>query len=154
MTSIDATHCRALALRPAHARLSRRVHALAVDVLVHGSTLIALMSLLDLLRERHEFVGGAFAAWLGFALLYEPVLVARWGGTLGHAVAHLRVVDLETGGNPDAAHAFARFWLKAGSGPVALAFMALTRRPQAWHDLAAGTYVGERELLANRRRDG
>ena len=53
-----------------------------------------------------------------------------------------------------ATHAFARFWLKATSGPIALVFMAVTRRPQALHDLAAGTYVGERKLLTNRRRDG
>lgn len=154
MTSIDATDAdRSLAALPASARFSRRIQALAVDILVHGTTLIALMSLLELMREHREFIGGAFAGWLGFTLLYEPVLVSRRGATLGHALAHLRVVDLETGGNPDAGHAFARFWLKATSGLITLVFMAVTRRHQALHDLAAGTYVGERELLTNRGRD-
>jgi uncharacterized RDD family membrane protein YckC len=154
MTSIDVAPVDpALAAPPAYARISRRIQAVAVDALVHGTTLIALMSLLELLREHREFIGGAFAGWLGFALLYEPVLVSRRGATLGHSLAHLRVVDLKTGGNPDATHAFARFWLKATSGLIALLFMAVTRRPQALHDLAAGTYVGERELLTNRRRD-
>jgi hypothetical protein len=40
---------------------------------------------------RHlNLIGGAFAGWLGFALLYEPVLVYRRGATLGPLLAHLR----------------------------------------------------------------
>jgi uncharacterized RDD family membrane protein YckC len=155
MTSIEATRAdHTLAAPLAYARFSRRFQAVAVDALVHGTTLIGLMSLLELLREHREFIGGAFAGWLGFTLLYEPLLVSRRGATLGHTLARLRVVDLETGGNPDVTHAFARFWLKVTSGLIALVVMAVTRRPQALHDLAAGTYVGERGLLTKRRRDG
>jgi len=153
MTTIDATHTdAALAAPPAYARFSRRIQALAIDVLVHGTTLITLMSLLDLLRGHRPAIGAAFAAWIGFALCYEPVLVSWRGATLGHTVAHLRVVDLETGGNPDAARAFARFWLKATSGVVACLFMVVTRRHQALPDLAVGTRVEERELLSDRSR--
>lgn len=125
-----------------------------MDILVQGTLLIGLMSLLELLPERREIVGGAFAGWLGFFLLYEPVLVSWRGGTLGHALARLRVVDLATGGNPGATSAFTRSWLKATSGPAGVLFMVLTRRPQALHDLAAGTYVGEREILNEGSRDG
>jgi uncharacterized RDD family membrane protein YckC len=154
MTTIEATPAdHALGARPAHARFSRRIQAVAVDILVQGTMLIALMTLLEVLRERRDLVGGAFAGWLGFALLYEPVLVSWRGATLGHALARLRVVDLETGGHPDATRAFARSWLKATSGPLALLVMAVTGWPQALHDLAAGTYVGEQETN-DRRRDG
>jgi uncharacterized RDD family membrane protein YckC len=155
LTTSQLTHAgRALPVPPAHARFSRRIQALAVDVLVHGTALIALMSVLEVVREHREFIGAAVAGWLGFALLYEPVLVSRRGATLGHTLARLRVVDLETGGNPDPTRAFARFWLKATSGMIALLFMAVTRRPQALHDLAAGTYVGETGPIDHRRRDG
>jgi uncharacterized RDD family membrane protein YckC len=134
----------AVALAPAHARLARRIQAAAIDVLVHGATLIVLMSLLELLvHGQRPVTGAAFVVWLGFALLYEPVLVWRRGATLGHAVVGLRVLDLETGGSPSAARAFARFWLKATAGTLGAAVIALTGRPHALHDLAVGTCVEE-----------
>ncbi len=135
----------ALAEPRAYARSSRRIQALAIDVLLHGTTLIALMSLLDLLGGQVPAAGAALGGWLGFTLFYEPVLVAWRGATLGHALSHLRVVDLESGRQPDLAHALIRFWLKATSGLVAFGFMAVTRRRQALHDLVAGTCVEERE---------
>lgn len=144
MTTVSATEATtALAGAPAQARISRRVQAAAIDVLVQGTSLVALMSLLELLPGHHPATGVAFAGWLGFALLYEPVLVACGGATLGHRVARLRVVDLATGGHPDVASAFARFWLKATAGAIACLAMALIPRHRALHDLAVGTSVQE-----------
>ena len=145
MTTINLSHTDAAMAAPAPARFSRRVQAAAIDVLVHGASLIALMSLLELMHGHRHMTGAAFAAWIGFALSYEPVLVSRRGATLGHALSHLRVVDLETGARPDAGSAFARFWLKATSGILGLALMAVTGRPHALHDLAVGTIVQETE---------
>jgi uncharacterized RDD family membrane protein YckC len=144
MTTVSVTQSDVpVVAAPAHARCCRRIQAAAIDVLVHGASLIALMSLLELRHGHRPMTGAAFAAWLGFVLLYEPVLVSRRGATLGHMLAGLRVVDLETGGHPEPARAFARFWLKASSGALAFLVMALTGRPQALHDLAAGTFVEE-----------
>lgn len=123
------------------APFSRRIQAVAIDILVQGTTLVGLMSLLEMSRGHHLGTGVAFAGWLGFALLYEPVLVSRRGATLGHSMARLRVVDLATGGHPDAASALARFWLKATSGILAVVAMAVTPRHRALHDLAVGTSV-------------
>lgn len=144
MTSVNLARSEsAVAAVPVRARFSRRVQAAAIDVLVHGASLIALMSLLELVHGHRPMTGAAFAGWLGFALLYEPVLVSRRGATLGHSLVHLRVVDLETGRPPDVTSAFARFWLKATSGILAAGIMALTGRPVALHDLAVGTAVQE-----------
>jgi uncharacterized RDD family membrane protein YckC len=144
MTTVNITQSeRAVAAIPVRARFSRRVQAAAIDVLVHGASLITLMSVLELVHGHRPMTGAAFAAWLGSALLYEPILVSRRGATLGHTLAHLRVVDLETGRPPDATSAFARFWLKATSGILAVGIMALTGRPHALHDLAVGTIVQE-----------
>ena len=149
MTSVDATHPAPLLTAPrAHARFARRIQAAAIDVLIHGTTLIALMSVLDLLRGHRPVIGAAFAGWLGFAFLYEPLLVSRRGATVGHALLNLRVVDAETGGPPEPVRAFARFWLKATSGLVALVLMAVTRQPQALHDLAVGTRMEEGAPIA------
>ena len=144
MTTVNLTQSDpGLVAVPAHARFSRRIQAAAIDVLVHGASLIVLMSLLEMEHGHRPMTGAAFALWLGFAFLYEPVLVSRRGATLGHTLAGLRVVDLETGAPPEAARALARFWLKATAGAIGAAVMALTGRPQALHDLAAGTFVEE-----------
>jgi uncharacterized RDD family membrane protein YckC len=115
-----------------------------VDLLVHGTSLTAMMSLLELLHGRQELAGGALAGWLGFAMLYEPLLVSWRGATLGHAVSGLRVLDRETGRNPGVLRAFARFWLKVTSGPVGLLIMVVSSRSQALHDTTVDTCVGER----------
>ncbi len=144
MTTVNATQSdQPVIAAPAHARFCRRIQAAAIDVLVHGASLITLMSLLELAHGHRPVTGAAFAAWLGFAFLYEPVLVSWRGATLGHTLSGLRVVDLETGESPDAARALARFWLKATAGVIGFAVIALTGRPHALHDLAAGTCVEE-----------
>ena len=147
MTSIDATRAEAaLPPRLASARLSRRIQALAIDVMVHGSTLIVLMSVLELLGGRRPLAGAGLAGWLALVLVYEPLCVNFRGATLGHGLAGLRVIDLETGGPPDLARAFSRYWLKVSSGLVAVLFMAVSRDHQALHDLAVGTLVEERQV--------
>jgi len=144
-----------------YARFSRRFWALVLDGAVYVASILVLFLLLEAFRGNRGGVGGVFLLWLGFLCLYEPVLVWRRGATLGHMAANLRVVDLDTGGNPTFLRAFTRFWLKAFVGLVAFAFMGTTRRHQALHDLAARTtveiadpakalpahYVGEREPL-------
>ena len=84
-------------------------------------------------------------------LLYEPLLVARRGGTVGHRRANLRVVHERTGGPPGFARAFARFALKSAVGLPSFTFMALTRRHQALHDRLTDTTVRIRDL--GRARD-
>jgi uncharacterized RDD family membrane protein YckC len=146
MTTIKVGHPEsAVVAARAPARFSRRVQAAAVDVLVHGASLVTTMSLLELVPGHRHATSAAFAVWLGFAICYEPVLVSRRGATLGHALSHLRVVDLETGARPDLSSAFARFWLKATSGILGFTLAAITGRPHAPHDLAAGTVVQETE---------
>ena len=127
----------------AGARVSRRIQALAIDLMVQGSTLVVLLSALELMGGHRARTGLAFLGWLAVAVLYEPAFVSRRGATLGHMSAGLRVVDQETGGHPDPFRAFVRFWLKATSGVIALAFVVLSREHQALHDVAAGTCVEE-----------
>lgn len=142
MTAIAAP-APAAAAPAAAARFSRRLQALAIDALVHGTTLVVVMSLLELL-DGPPLGGAVLAGWLGLVLLYEPLLVSRRGATLGHAMAELRVVDVETAGNPNLARAFARHWIKLTAGFLAIGFMLVSGRPRALHDLAAGTRVEER----------
>lgn len=78
-------------------------------------------------------------------VLYEPVLVSRIGGTLGHCYANLRVVDDRTGGNISLAKAFARAAIKAVLGWYSFLIMTATRRNQALHDLMTRSTVQIRD---------
>ena len=74
-------------------------------------------------------------------LLYEPAMVARFGGTLGHRRRNMRVIVDATGGSPGIARAFVRFVLKAVLGLPSFIAMASTTRHQALHDILTGTSV-------------
>ena len=77
------------------------------------------------------------ASWL----LYEPVLVSVIGGTVGHYVCNLRVVDNKTGGNINFFKAVVRTVLKAALGWLSFVTMGTTRRHQAIHDLVTRSTV-------------
>jgi uncharacterized RDD family membrane protein YckC len=77
------------------------------------------------------------ASWL----LYEPVLVSVMGGTVGHYVSNLRVVDNRTSGNINFFKAVVRTVLKAVLGWLSFVTMGTTRRHQAIHDLLTRSTV-------------
>ena len=78
-------------------------------------------------------------------VLYEPILVSRIGGTLGHSFSNLRVVDEGTGGNIGFLRACARFAIKGVLGLYSFAILAATPRNQAVHDLLTGSTVQIRD---------
>ena len=84
-------------------------------------------------------------AWWATLLLYEPVMVAWVGGTLGHWALNLRVVDNRTEGNPGLVKAVGRWLLKGLLGVFTFLSMSLTRRHQALHDLLTATTVQIRD---------
>ena len=128
-----------------YARFSRRFQALVVDSVLYATSLISFVVVTELVRGARTSTALAGIAWLAFALFYEPLLVSRRGGTVGHAVANIRVVDARAGGNPGFVRALGRFWLKGVVGLLAFIFMGTTRRHQGLHDLAFGTTVEIRD---------
>jgi hypothetical protein len=84
-------------------------------------------------------------------VLYEPLLVAWRGGTIGHFATNLRVVG-PAGGNPSFARAFARYVVKTALGLPSFISMTLTRRHQAVHDVLTRTTVQIRD--SSRARPG
>ena len=127
-----------------YARFSRRLRAMFIDwvlalAVVFGAILIAVS------------VGNAvFSRLLAFAValffvLYEPLLVSRTGGTVGHWFTNLRVVDDRTGGNLPLRTAFIRAAIKALLGVYSFIVMMATRRNQAVHDLLTHSTVQIRD---------
>src|SRR5258708_26972692 len=77
--------------------------------------------------------------------LYEPVLVSFTGGTLGHYLTNLRVVDERDGGNISFLKACARVVIKGLLGLYSFVIFAATRRNQAIHDLLPRSTVQLRD---------
>ena len=78
-------------------------------------------------------------------LLYEPVLVSFTGGTVGHHLTNLRVVD-DRGGNVSFLKACARMVVKDLLGWCSFVILMATSRNQAIHDLVTRSTVQIRDL--------
>ncbi len=129
---------------PQYARFSRRLQAMLFD------WIIALAAIYGALLLASTVGNDDFSRSLGIlvavaVLLYEPILVSRIGGTLGHTFANLRVVDDQGGGNIGFARACARALIKAVLGLYSFVILAVTRRNQAVHDLLTRSTVQIRD---------
>ena len=100
----------------AYARFTRRVQAVLVD------TIIFMFILAGALAVAVSFASDSIARILGFTvaatwLFYEPLLVSLTGGTIGHYLYNMRVVD-DRGGNVGFLTAIARVLIKSLLGLV------------------------------------
>ena len=129
---------------PLYARFSRRFRGIFIDwaitlVVIFGALLVASTVAADSVSRA---LGIVVIATL---LLYEPVLVSFTGGTVGHHLTNLRVVDDATGGNVGFLKACARLLLKSLLGWYSFVVLAATRRNQAIHDLVTRSTVQIRD---------
>lgn len=131
-------------LEPAYARFWPRVRALYIDSIILLLAMVAGLVIATSIKADGvaRVVGFAVA---GFWLLYEPIMVAFWGGTIGHLRTNLRVVDERTHGNVSFLKALARAVIKALLGLPSFVTMLITRRSQAIHDLLTGSTVQVRD---------
>lgn len=125
---------------PRYGRFSRRFQAALIDVIVISLSVCGAVFIAVTLNSQ------SLARTLGFSvaagwLLYEPLLVALTGSTIGHYSRNLRVVDNRSGGNPSFFKAVARTVIKAALGWLSFVTMATTRRHQAVHDLLTHSTV-------------
>lgn len=139
--------------RAAFASFAARFRALVVDSVVLVAGLIAIVAFVEVTEGVPGTGRLGVAAIAALLLLYEPLLVAWHGGTLGHRIANLRVVHERTGGRPGFARAFARFALKSAFGLPSFLLMAFTRRHQALHDRVTDTTVRIHDLDRARATD-
>src|SRR3954469_21930128 len=138
-------------LSPLYARFALRFRGILVDwmivtVILFGATFVAV----TVANDSFSRVFGCMVI-LGL-LLYEPVLVSVTGGTLGHHLNNLRVVDERTGGNVSFLKACARVVIKGLLSWYSFVILAATRRNQAIHDLLTRSTVQIRNA-ANARPD-
>jgi len=127
----------------AYARFTRRLQAVFVDMIVFMA--IFVLSLVIAVSLKSDNV----ARVLGFTvvatwLLYEPVLVSMTGGTIGHHLYNIRVVD-DRGGNVSFLKAVVRVIIKTVLSWYSFITMATTMRHQAVHDLLTRSTVQIRD---------
>jgi uncharacterized RDD family membrane protein YckC len=128
---------------PRYARFSRRLRAMFLDWTLAMALMIGALMVAS--NVENDVLARALGAVVVLILLlYEPVLVWRGGGTLGHSWANLRVVA-DDGGNLSLARALGRFALKSLLGWYSFVSMAATRRNQALHDLLTRSTVQIRD---------
>jgi len=129
---------------PRYARFSRRLRAMLFDwiitlIVIYGAVLLATSVGSD------DFSRALGVLVIVALLLYEPILVSRIGGTLGHYFNNLRVVDKDDGGNISFPKACARAVIKGVLGLYSFVILAATSRNQAVHDLLTGSTVQIRD---------
>jgi len=142
---VEAAASQDEALERAYARFWPRVRAVYIDAIILLLVMAAGLVIATSIKANSvaRAVGFAVAA---FWLLYEPIMVAFAGGTIGHLRTNLRVVDDRTHGNLGLPKAFARAVIKALLGLPSFVTMLVTRRSQAIHDLITGSTVQVRDF--------
>jgi uncharacterized RDD family membrane protein YckC len=133
----------------AYARFAPRLRAVIVDVILMTLLWASTLALAVASQSDHvaRVVGFTFiCVWL----LYEPILVSLTGGTVGHYLCNLRVVDDQSHSNVGFLKAVARLVIKTVLGLVSFITMAATRRHQAVHDLLTRSSVQMRDLTKAR----
>ncbi len=129
---------------PRYARFSRRLRAMLIDWII---TLVVIFGAVWLVASvgNDNFSRGIGILAAVVLVLYEPILVSRMGGTLGHYFTNLRVVDDRSGGNIGFGRAAARVVIKGVLGLYSFVILAATRRNQAVHDLLTRSTVQVRD---------
>jgi uncharacterized RDD family membrane protein YckC len=128
----------------AYVRFTRRVQAVLVDTIIFMIILAAALAVAVSSASDNiaRIVGFTVAAtWL----FYEPLLVSLTGGTIGHYLYNMRVVD-DRGGNVNFLKAVARVLIKSLLGWYSFVAIAMTYRHQAVHDLLTSSTVQIRDL--------
>jgi len=123
------------------ATFPRRLKALSVDGVVGLLFTVLLFALVPMADSLPAVRAAMIVACFVVLLLYEPVMVSRYGGTVGHYLLNLRVVDDATGVNMRFGPALGRLIIKGLLGFLSFFTMAFTQRHRAVHDMLTDSTV-------------
>jgi uncharacterized RDD family membrane protein YckC len=128
--------------RPAlFATFPRRLKALSVDGVVGLLFAVLIFALVPMADSLPAVRAVMIVACFVVLVLYEPVMVSRYGGTVGHYLLNLRVVDGATGGNMRFGPALGRLVIKGLWGFLSFFTMPFTQRHRALHDMLTDSTV-------------
>ena len=138
---------------PLYANFPRRLNALSLDTVVLVVLSVLIFSLASVFEDVEPVRIALVILWWVVLLFYEPLLVWRLGGTVGHRAMNLRVFDNRTDRNVSLFQAVARFWVKALLGVLSFLTMNFSRRHQALHDIVTNSSVRIRNAAKARPED-
>jgi uncharacterized RDD family membrane protein YckC len=124
-----------------YATFARRVRALVFDAMLLLGVVLTVAAFAAMVHPAQPVRVGLFFGIIALAILYEPILVAAKGQTVGHWLCNIRVVAPTATKRLPFWKAFLRWLLKGVTGLASFATMGATQRNQALHDLAFGTTV-------------
>ncbi len=130
----------------------RRLLARIIDILIMGLTFTAFLQVAGVEMDMDEPPGQEeIVASLIVGFLYEGLLIAYLGQTLGKMALRIKVVASDAGGTPGLGRSVLRWGLPAAlalvpfAGPVALlvVYLSLLWNPmrQGYHDMLGRTLV-------------
>jgi uncharacterized RDD family membrane protein YckC len=135
-----ARECALNIIGPAYGRFSRRLQAMLIDSIIF--LLLMAAAVAGAIAMQSDNVGRILGfTFFTISLLYEPVPVPLTGGTIGHYVCNLRVVDDRTQGNIGFLKAIARTTVKSMLGFYSFITMGTTLHHQALHDVLTRSTV-------------
>ncbi|NQY26949.1 MAG: RDD family protein [Piscirickettsiaceae bacterium] len=119
-------------------RLIRRIQAVLIDGVIIPITAIATLMGVSKMGFNGQY---AAAAAILSVFLLEPFLVTTTGGTIGHHMRGIKVVNSKTKAALGIVRATLRFITKTILGLFSLVAVMTSRRHQAIHDYLSGSIV-------------
>lgn len=124
-----------------YANFPGRLNAMSADLVALVVFSIVIFSLSSALQSFDGFRIVLIIIWWLTLLFYEPLFVWLGGGTIGHRLMNLQVVDNRTGGPVSLPKALGRYLVKALLGVFSFFTMSFSRRHQAFHDFVTNSSV-------------
>jgi uncharacterized RDD family membrane protein YckC len=128
-----------------YARFPRRLRAVLLDSFIIVAILFAGALVISSVASSDAASRNLWIAVVVVAILYEPISVSFAGGTLGHYLTNLRVVDDVTQKRLSFFKAAFRALIKDLLGWLSFFTMTVTRRHQAIHDVLTHSTVQVRD---------
>jgi len=117
--------------------LNRRVYAATIDASLLALGLVATI----LFIGQNNLPSWSYLFLCALVTLIEPVLVSTTGGSIGHHLFGIKVIDQSSGNHIGVVRALVRTVTRFMFGTLSLFFIHTTKRYQALHDLAANSLV-------------
>jgi uncharacterized RDD family membrane protein YckC len=136
-----------------YARLGLRFRAFLIDYFIVVGTFLLSAFVGGKLQDVPGAGALLFVSWAVFAVLYEPVMVWRTGGTIGHHLKNIHVVSERTGQRPGLFAAVVRNLIKMFLGWISFLLLLASSKQQAFHDAVVGVTVRIKDPSLARRRD-
>ncbi|GAB5399937.1 MAG: hypothetical protein Aureis2KO_15220 [Aureisphaera sp.] len=116
-----------------YANLPSRVKAAFIDAVVLIGAMYAITELFNLFGEIPTWL--RILAWVSIFILYEPLLVSIYGGTMGHSYSKITVRrEADSEKKIGFVMAVLRFVVKFFLGWISLLTVTGTEKKQAIHD--------------------